>query len=127
MAKTDLAFEGAWKSPDHTVEVNVPLIIFEDGNSHIVYCPALDVSGYGADEDEAKASFETSLSEFILYTTRKKTINNVLTDMGWTIRNKNKPMVPPPFSKLLSENDNFRNIFDNYPFKKVDEDIMIPA
>lgn len=127
MAKADLAFEGTWQSPSHSVEVNVPLIIFEDGNSHIVYCPALDVSGYGADENEAKASFETSLSEFILYTTRKKTLNKVLTDMGWTIKSKNKPMVPPPFSKLLGENDNFRNIFDNYPFKKVDEDIMIPA
>lgn len=123
----DVAFEGIWRSPDHTVEVNVPLIIFEDGNSHIVYCPALDVSGYGNDEAEAKSSFKTSLSEFILYTIRKKTLNKVLTDLGWSVRGKDKPMVPPPFSKLLNENENFKNIFDNYPFKKIDEGITIPA
>jgi len=52
---------------------------------------------------------------------------NLLTDLGWSIRSKQEPMTPPPFSKLLNDNDNFRNIFENYPFKKIDEGIMIPA
>ncbi|MEA5110417.1 hypothetical protein SDC9_37018 [bioreactor metagenome] len=125
--KTNLSFEGTWKSHEHTVEVKLPMILFEEDGTHIMYCPALDVSGYGYNETEAKRSFELSFAEFLKFTTNKRTLHKVLTAMGWSIRSKSKPMIPPPISRLLEDNENFRNIFDNYPYRKVDESLCIPA
>jgi len=60
-------FKGVWNGEKEQVHVNVPLILFEEDGAQIVYCPALDVSGYGKDETEAKQSFEVSLGEFFRY------------------------------------------------------------
>lgn len=55
------------------MQVDLALILFEEDGSQIAYCQALDVSGYGNDEEEAKRSFEISLSEFFRYLINKKT------------------------------------------------------
>jgi len=38
---------GQWVSGKKQIKVNLALIEFEEDGSRIVYCPALDVSGYG--------------------------------------------------------------------------------
>ena len=35
------------------VDVSVSVTSFIDDNTHIIYCPALDLSGYGIDETDA--------------------------------------------------------------------------
>ena len=47
------------------VRVRLSYILFEDGGQTVVYCPALDVYGYGADEREAKESFKVCMSEYL--------------------------------------------------------------
>lgn len=121
-------FTGTWKDDKHKVDVKIPLILFEDSGSQIVYCPALDVSGYGEDEHKALESFEICLGEFFKYTINKNTLRAELQRMGWNIKkSKTKPMTPPSMSKLLEENDNFSNIFNNFPFRKIDQTITLPA
>ena len=102
------AYSGTYKSSvGHTIKMNIPIIIFEEDKNQIVYCPALDISGYGSSEAEAKESFETCLSEFFSYTLHKKTFFDVLKELGWTMKNsKHKPMMPPSMSKMLNENKN---------------------
>ncbi len=120
-------FTGNWKSGRDNINMNLPVIMFEEDGAQIVYCPALDVSGYGKNTDEANESFKTSLSEFFKYTLHKNTFISELSRMGWTIRkNKNKPMHPPEMSELLETNDNFKRIFNNFPYNKVDRNISIP-
>jgi hypothetical protein len=46
--------------------------------------------------------------------------------MGWTI-NKNKPATPPPMAELLETNNEFNRIFENFPYKKFDTGINLPA
>jgi len=121
-------FKGSWANDETTYIMSLPVIIFQDGGSEIVYCPALDLSGYGKDENEAKKSFKVALGEFFRYTTNKNTLRLELQRLGWELKkNKKKPMLPPSMSRLLEENDNFSNIFNNYPFRKIDEKIEIPA
>ena len=121
-------FKGKYVHNKGTYVMDLPIIIFKDGNNEIVYCPALDLSGYGKNEDDAKESFKVCLGEFFKYTTNKNTLRKELCRLGWVIKNsKNKPMLPPSMSQLLEENDNFSNIFNNYPFRKIDEQIEIPA
>lgn len=122
------AFSGKWQSGNRTINMKIPIIIFEEDGSQIVYCPALDVSGYGKTEEEAKESFKVCLGEFFNYTHNKKTFYAELLRMGWSLRkSKYKPMHPPSFSELLSSNDNFSRIFNDFPFRKIDENIAIPV
>src|ERR1035437_9292671 len=119
-------FSGIWKSNEHTVVLS--LIIFAEEGTEVVYCPALDISGYGINEQEASESFKISLGEFFLYTKHKKTFISELKRLGWTITtNKNRPMIPPTMSKMLEENKNFSNIFNNYPFRKINDQFSLPA
>lgn len=122
------AFKGKWESGYNTIDMKIPVIIFEEDGSLIVYCPALDVSGYGETEEEAKKSFKLSLGEFFTYTLNKKTFRSELQRMGWSLRkSKYKPIHPPSFTELLSKNQNFSRIFNDYPFRKIDENIAIPV
>jgi hypothetical protein len=106
----------------------LPLIVFEDSGTQVVYCPALELTGYGKNESEAENSFQTSLGEFILYTTRKNTLRDELVKMGWKIRkSKLKPMLPPDMTEMLANNPNFSHIFNNYPFRKFNQSIVLPA
>jgi len=65
---------GEWKSANSTIELTIPLIVFQQDNTYIAYCPALDLSGYGNTENEAYESFNVVMGEYFLYTTRKKTL-----------------------------------------------------
>jgi hypothetical protein len=121
-------FSGIWKSNEHTVDVDLSLIIFADDGTDVVYCPALDISGYGLNEQEAIESFKIALGEFFQYTLHEKTFISELKRLGWTVtKNKNSPMIPPTMSKMLEENKNFSNIFNNYPFRKIDEQFSLSA
>ncbi len=119
---------GQWVSGKNKIKCNLPLIIFEEENSFITYCPALDLSGYGSNEIEAKKSFEVTLSEYFRYTVNKKTLAKDLTKLGWIIKKSlKKEAIPPSLSNLLKNNDDFSRIFNTYDFQKRTTTINIPA
>lgn len=51
--------------------MDLSLIPFNEGDVIIIYSPALDLSGYGYNEKEAKESFEITLEEFLNYIIEK--------------------------------------------------------
>lgn len=111
-----------------TIIVNVAVVLFEEDKRQIVYCPALDIFGYGLTEAEAKESFDICLEEFFDYTINKKTLYAVLEEMGWKIRKgARQKFTPPQFSQLLSQNQVFSDIFDHHNLTKVDRQISIPT
>jgi len=122
------SIRGEWVSGPRHINVNLPMIVFEEDGCNIVFCPALDVSGYGKSEDEAMHSFTHCLGEFFQYTTNKRTFHNELIRMGWKIKNtKIQKMIPPPMSKLLETNDNFSRIFNDHSFRKIDRSVEMPV
>ncbi len=50
------------------INVDLPLNILTEKGIKIIYCPALDISGYGKTEEEAFDSFLLVMSEHITYT-----------------------------------------------------------
>jgi hypothetical protein len=122
-------YKGKFSNSKGVLDFEIPLISFIDDNTHIIYCPVLDLSGYGNDETEARKSFDTVLEEFLAYTNNKKTLWTDLKNLGWTIKkSKKKPeATPPPLSALLDTNEEFSRIFNNYPFKKYNTAITLPA
>lgn len=119
---------GTWKTGRNEVKCKLPVIIFEEDNSFIFYCPALDLSGYGKTEPEASTSFNEVLSEYFRYTTNKGTLAKDLLKLGWTIkRSLIKRATPPPLGKLLETNEDFSRIFNEHDFRKTDREVSLPA
>lgn len=119
---------GNWVSGKNKIECKLPLIVFEEDNCIITFCPALDLSGYGATEVEANHSFEETLSEYFRYTVNKKTLAEDLKKLGWKIRkNLHKDPIPPSMGDLLENNEDFKRIFNTHDFHKRNTIINIPA
>jgi len=116
-----------WVSGKNKIGCSLPLIIFEEDDRIITFCPALDLSGYGSTEDEARHSFEETLSEYFRYTVNKKTLARDLEKLGWIIRkNFHKKAIPPSMGDLLESNEDFKRIFNTHDFRKSNTTINIP-
>jgi hypothetical protein len=123
-----LQYKGKFSGTKGTVNLQVPVISFIDDNTHIFFCPALDLSGYGMDETEARSSFDTVLEEYLNYTINKNSLWKDLKNLGWTVKkSSSKPAIPPSMSVLLEKNEEFSRIFNNYPFKKFNTGVSLPA
>lgn len=123
MAKLQLTADLGF--PHGKYHVGLSLVEFEEENVTIIYSPALDLSGYGYSQEEAKQSFSEALNEFFRYTRNKNTLDQVLKDLGWAIKgSKNKPKFnPPKDSDLVSLNPFFNDIVNNKSYKVSREDI----
>jgi len=120
--------ESKFSNEKGSYTVKLPVLSFKDDNAHIIYCPALDLSGSGNTESQAKESFALTVAEYLDYTTKKRTLFNDLRKLGWSIhKNRKKLASPPPMSELLENNEEFSRIFDNYPYKKFDTGVRLPA
>lgn len=64
--------------------------MWEEEGIHFVFAPALDLTGYGNSEEEAKRSFEVTLAEFLQYTNNKQTFYDELEHLGWSVNRKKK-------------------------------------
>lgn len=107
------------------IQLDLPVILFEDGGCKVVYCPAVNVYGYGETEHAAQQSLEISLEEFFSYTLHKKTLSSELEKLGWKI--KKKKFTPPAFASLLDKNKTLHNILNTREFTKVERSFNIPA
>jgi len=123
LVKGDIDFENGLK-----VSVNLPIVVFEEDGIFIYYCPALDINGYGSNENESFESFKITLSEYFDYTIKKNTLRKDLKEHGWVVpKSKVKPMTPPNFSELLRDNDVFADVVNNKAYRKFDMPVEIPV
>ena len=105
--------------------VGLALVEFEEGNVTIIYSPALDLSGYGYSQEEAKQSFAEAIHEFFRYTSNKNTLDQVLKELGWVKKgSKTKPKYnPPKDSDLVNSNPLYNDIVNNKSYKVSREDV----
>lgn len=118
--------KGSIKQGRNLIQLKLDIIIFKEDDSTIVYCPPLDLAGYGISEPEARKSFKTVLSEYFRYSLNKTTLKEDLQRMGWKVKSTHKPMTPPPLDRILRNNENFHRIFNNFDFKKTVTQVEIP-
>jgi hypothetical protein len=124
-------FKKGIRKNSNLIGVSLLLIYFKDENNvHFIYSPHLDLTGYGNNLSEAKASFEIVFDDFIDYTLKKKTIGKVLTKLGWQLKGsvkKPKNVIAPSITSIISENEYVSDIFDKYPTKTFHQEVGIPA
>lgn len=122
-------FFGELTGKDTSVKVVLPLISFIEGDVTIIYSAALDLSGYGADEQAARRSFEVALEEFIKYTFNKGTYKKELKRLGWTVRKRKTEITfkPPFLDEQLRDNDYLSDILREKEFHRYNENVSLPV
>lgn len=120
-------FFGKFLNREHgNIEVNVDVLEYEEDGMHYVYCPPLDLIGYGTTNQEARDSWEVVLEEYFKYTLNKRTLIKDLENRGWCVRRKNKQFKPPTFSWMLQHNDQLNDVYNNHNFHKTTRPISMP-
>ncbi|MGV8964276.1 MAG: hypothetical protein ACOH2V_12980 [Candidatus Saccharimonadaceae bacterium] len=126
--KTELA--GNWTSGKNKITVNLSVILFNEEETVIAFCPALDIYGYGVNQEEAKSSFDIAIDEYFKYTINKNTLFTDLTSRGWKVhgsKTKKSRLDPPSMSELLFSNADFGDIFNTHEFQKLNRAVEIPC
>jgi hypothetical protein len=108
MAKHHL--EARYDGHKHRVEISLDVITWEESGVHFHYAPALDITGYGQNANDASASFKYQLDEFVVYTLNKGTVYDELERLGWTVNKKKKRVVAPDDAEMLADNETYRNL-----------------
>jgi len=111
------------------INTKLSLLSFKEDGAYIIYSPALDLSGYGNTEEEAKESFQVVLEEFITYCMNKKTFYEELKRLGWHIKGgKTDPEIKSPdWTDLLKNNPELEDILENKQFTKFNQEVNLPA
>ena len=117
---------GKFADNKNIVTVNLQVMIFLDNGTSIAYIPALDISGYGKTEPEAKSSLEHSLNEYFSYTLAKNTLIKDLKAHNWTIAKKNKPFIAPDITDLIGRNEYLHDILNMRSYKMDRMDVAMP-
>ena len=122
---TNLHFNGKIGLIDGIFHVSLSLIEFIEDDVTIIYSPAINLSGYGYNSKEAKESFKIALYEFFRYTNDKKTFNEVLQDLGWSITGaiSNQILQAPTDSELISKNSLYKEIINSKKYTVYNEDV----
>jgi predicted RNase H-like HicB family nuclease len=69
-----------------SIPANVTVMLYEQGDNIVAYCPALDLSSYAKTEKEAIASFREALDIFLEYCEENGTLEQNLVACGWKLR-----------------------------------------
>lgn len=123
----NLQLKGEKRFGSTRVKVNVRVILFKEDDIWYAYLPALDINGYGNNEDEAKESLKIAINEFIRYTLNKKTFFGELKRLGWIIKKSKKSFIAPKISDLINENEELKEIVDSRSYKSDDYQVRVPV
>lgn len=107
-----------------SIDFNVDVYIFKDGNLTYSYCPSLDLMGYGIGRDDAKAEMELQLREYFDYTFRKNTLHADLTNHGWQENGKDI-FVAPSLPYLMQRYPDFKDLLENKEYSKYSQPLEI--
>jgi hypothetical protein len=115
-------------SKKNEIRATLQLFYYVDENDlHVLYCPALDLTGYGDDLDKAKASFDIVLEGYLRYTVNKGTLFEDLKKHGWKVKEKNKKASSPTVQDLLQRNKDFSALINNKSIQTFDKSVEIPV
>lgn len=66
--------EAEFENKGKPFRLSLNLYLFKEGPNWILFCPSLDISGYGNTIKSAKESLQITLDEFVLYCTEHGTL-----------------------------------------------------
>ena len=103
------------------ISVGLEVVFYEEGDYMVAYCPALDLSSFGKDENDAKNSFVDALDIFIEETHKRGTLEKILLDLGWSLRKKPSADYKPPMT-----DDMIKLKYPHIIQNKINKTVLIP-
>jgi predicted RNase H-like HicB family nuclease len=79
---------------DQVLELRLSVLVFQEGDYYVSYCPSLNLSSYGESIQEAKDGFDEVMRHFIDESVKHKTLRKDLLGNGWILHNHYK--IEPP-------------------------------
>ena len=76
------SFKAAYNTGESCINLVLGVYIFTEEEIYIAYCPALDISGYGENEQEAKQSFGEVVRQYLDYCIHEHTLTEDLQSTG---------------------------------------------
>jgi predicted RNase H-like HicB family nuclease len=101
------------------IEIQLSVLVVEQGKFYVAYCPSLDLSSYGNSVEDAKLAFDETLKGYVEYAIENGTLHDDLVEHGWKIGNVRK--AEPP------EEVDLDNIPTGNLKKQFNESLCIPA
>lgn len=118
--------KGKVKSRAGDISVCLDIISYDEQGSRVIYCPALELSGYGRTKAAAEDSFMITLHEFLDYALEHGTLAAAMTELGWTIGMAGD-IVPPSMKEMYSSRVELQDLISERSFTKRRSNISIPA
>ena len=81
-----------------SITATLNLFLKKQGDYIVAMCPALDLSSYGRDNEDAKKAFAEAFEIFIEETMEKGTLEKELLRLGWQLQLKPVAKYKPPVS-----------------------------
>lgn len=77
-------------------KIKVPVFLIPDGEYATAYCPFLELSGYGVNEEDAMQSFEHCMDIFLEDAAERGNLHDLLTQLGWALIEDDGRIFEPP-------------------------------
>lgn len=97
------------------VKARLSAYVFAEGNAYVAYCPELDLSAAGSDEQDARQSLNEVLGIYFDDTITRGTLEADLLAHGWRKRGTS---VAEPTTSTLLRRSTLRNIMQKSEFRK---------
>lgn len=107
------------KLDGNNARIRLEVLILEDDDTKIAYCPALDLSTYGESKEDILKLFEENLMIFFDETCKKGTLENELIRLQWKLEPKNYQPQKASLKKRPT-----RNVIDS---EFITEKFTVPA
>lgn len=118
--------KGKVRSSAGDIIVSLDIISYREDGCRIVYCPALELSGYGRTKAAAEESFKITLHEFFEYCIEHGTLPMAMQELGWTVE-KTGAVVPPTMNDMYSSRAELRELISERSFTKHRSNISLPV
>ena len=112
---------------ENHLEVVLDVIVYKDGDMFYAYAPALDIAGYGDNQEKAKASLNIMLEEYFRYACEEHTLEEDLRQHGWKEAARlQENFSSPSFMTLLRKNRQLQDVVSG-DFTKISEQFSYSA
>ena len=83
------------KDNDKFIEIQLGVLVFQEEDSYLAFCPALNLSTYGDSISDVKFAFDDLIKSYIEDGTRMGTLEKDLTSHGWILQINAGKAEPP--------------------------------
>jgi predicted RNase H-like HicB family nuclease len=81
---------------DNVLELQLNVLVFQQGDYYVAYCPSLNLSSYGDTIEEAKIGFDEVMEAYLEDCKENGSLHEDLIRNGWNVNIQNHKKAEPP-------------------------------